>query len=318
MNRLAPWAARHRAVLVGTALRVAGLMGAALFLGPAPIHAVVPELNAAASFLVPGLGQAANGDYGAGAVQFGASLLLYDQYATLIEKDDYIQPEDRLNNKEKTIATNRTSFYADLYSSALLDLQFYSSYSAYRDARLLLHNEGYRTPMPDETLADLALSPFRWEFLSRPTTYLALILPLLIAASPASKDQLVYDPEPPLTRDEMGRGFALQFEGVAIGEEAFFRGVLNNGLSSRFGDTWGLLGSSTAFALAHGGAPGQATPLLAGSFGLYLGWLQQRNGFQIGEGVAIHFWWDFLISLGSLAQHEENAQITLFTYVGRF
>jgi membrane protease YdiL (CAAX protease family) len=313
MNPLVPWLARHL-----SALRVAGLVGAALCFGAVRVQAVLPELDAAASFFIPGLGQAANGDYGAGALQFGASLVLYDQYAMLIEKDDYIPPEDRLDNKNKTIATNRTTFYADLYGSALLDLQFYSSYSAYRDARLLLNNEGYHTPMPDETLGALALAPFRWEFLSRPTTYVALILPLLAALSPASKDQLVYEPEPPLTRDEMGRGFALQFEGVAIGEEAFFRGVLNNGLSSGFGDTWGLVGSSTAFALAHTGAPGQATPLLAGAFGLYLGWLQQRNEFQIGEGVAIHFWWDFLISLGSLAQHEQNAQLRLFTYVGRF
>jgi len=283
-----------------------------------PAQAVIPELNAAASFLIPGLGQAANGDYAPAGIQFGAYLLLYDRWATLSEREDFLQPEDRENEQENLLRTNRTTFYADLYGSALLDLQLYSSYSAYRDARLSIDNAGYSTPMPNETLGDLVLAPFRWQFLSRPTTYIALILPLWAALTPASDERLVYDPEPSLTRDEMAAGFALQFEGVAIGEEAFFRGVLNNGLSSGFGNTWGLVGSSTLFALAHQGTGPQATPILAGAFGLYLGWLHQRNDFEIGEGVAIHFWWDFLISLSQLARHKEQAHITLFTYAGRF
>jgi hypothetical protein len=291
---------------------------AALLLPAVPARAVIPELNAAASLLLPGLGQAANGDYGAGAFQFGAALVLVQQYSVLVEKDDYVDPDDRLNSRDNEIEINRTSFYADFYGSAVLNLQFYSSFSAYRDARQAVNNEGYGTPAPAESIADLALAPFNWEFLSRPTTFVALAIPLYVALSPVDDERLLYDPEPPLTRGEMRAGFALQFEGVAIGEEAFFRGVLNNGLSSGLGPAWGLLASSTIFGLAHSGSPGQATALGAGLFGLYLGWLHQRNDYQIGQGVALHFWWNFLVAATSLAQREEGAHVTLFTYVGRF
>jgi membrane protease YdiL (CAAX protease family) len=309
MTRLGAWT---------VAPRRAALIGVMLCLGAARVQAVNPELNAFASFALPGLGQIFDRDYVPGAIEMGSYLVLYQQYSTLIARDDYIKPEDQLDNKNKTIATNHTTFYAELYGTMMLDLQFYSSYSAYRDARLSQYNEGYHTPMPNETLGDLALAPYSWKYLSRPTTYLVLILPLYAALAPPSKDQLVYQPDSSITRDEMARGFAVQFEGVAIGEEAFFRGVLNNGLSSGFGDIWGLVGSSAAFGLAHTGAPGQATPLLASAFGMYLGWLQQRNEYEIAQGVAIHFWWDFLISLGTLAKHDQNAQITLFDYVGKF
>jgi membrane protease YdiL (CAAX protease family) len=298
----------------------AGLLGLALALTgwPETARAVSPELNAVASFFIPGLGQAANGDYDAGAIQFGAALVLARQSVILGEKDDYIPPEDRLDEDNNEIRLNRTSFFADLYSIASLDLQFYSSFSAYRDARLALDNAGYATRAPRETITDLMVAPFRWEFLSRPTTFVPLLIPLYLVLTPADEERLIFAPDRSISREEMAAWFFVQQGGVAIGEEAFFRGVLNNGLSSRFGDTVGLLGSSAAFGLAHIGLPGQANALTAGLFGLYLGWLHQRNGYEIGEGVAIHFWWNFLLSLAMLAEREEARQIVLYTYYARF
>ena len=292
----------------------------ALALGAGRADALAPEWKAVGSFVLPGLGQATNGDYADGAFQFSAALVLARQYTILVEKDDYVEPQDRLNSETNEIEINRTSFYADAYGLALLDLSFYSSFSAYRDARLAERNIGYATPAPRETIGDLMVSPFRWEFLSRPTTFIPILIPLYLALTPADKHRLVYAPDDSITRDEMGQVSFFQMGGVAIGEEAFFRGVLNNGLSSAYGDGWGLLGSSALFGLAHAGLPGQANPGTAALFGLYLGWLHQRNKYEIGEGVAIHFWWNFLLTVSMLAKHEKSdqRQYVLYAYYARF
>ena len=43
--------------------------------------------------------------------------------------------------------------------------------------------------------------------------------------------------------------------------------------------------------LAHGGV------IMAGA---YLGWMHQRNGFQIGEGVALHYWINVLAGIAAI------------------
>ncbi len=147
----------------------------ALLFVPGGAAAVNPELNAVASALVPGLGQAVNGDYVEGGLQFGASLVLFTNYVRLTEDDRFIEPDDRPDDQNKLIRTNRTTFEADLYGAALVNLTFYSAFGAYRDARLNLNNEGYDTPAPTESLGDLAAAPFNPEFLLRPTTWVPLM-----------------------------------------------------------------------------------------------------------------------------------------------
>ncbi len=288
--------------LRGVALAAVLVVAAGAVLAPGA-RAQAPELRAAASLIVPGLGQAANGDWAEGGAHFGVALVLLNQYEVLLNHDDYIKPGDR-TDVDRNIRTNRTTFDAELYGTALTDLSFYSAFGAYRDARQQIGNRGYATPAPQESLAQAAYAPFQWEYLSRPTTWVPVLIALYGAVTPPDANSYVYKPEGPLTRDEMGAGFAAQFEMVAVGEEAFFRGVLNNGLSDSLGETWGLAGSSAAFGLAHAGVGAQASGLEAGVFGLYLGWLQQRNDYDIREGIAIHFWWDFLTGLAMLQERK--------------
>jgi hypothetical protein len=270
-----------------------------LALSASRAHAQAAEWRAAASFFAPGVGQALNGDYVEGGAQFGLYLVLAGQYLTLTGEPDYIKPGDRTDRK-RNITINRTSFEADLYGTALTDLSLYSAYGAYRDARQQAGNRGYATPAPQETLAQAASAPFQWEYLQRPTTWLPVLVALAAAASPPTGASYLYRPQGGLTRDEMAYGFAGEFEMVAVGEESFFRGLLNNGFSSAFGENWGLASSSAVFGLAHAGVGAQATPLAATLFGGYLGWLHQRNDYDIREGVAIHFWWDFLTGIAML------------------
>lgn len=262
-----------------------------------------PELKAAASLILPGLGQAANGDWAAAGAHLGLYLVLANQYEVLIRRDDYIRRRDR-TDADRNITINRTSFAADLYATALTDLSLYSAFGAYRDARQTIGNRGYATPAPRESLDETALAPFQWTYLSRATTFIPLLFALAGAVTPADSNSYVYRPVGGLTREEMAEGFALQFEMVAVGEEGFFRGVLNNSFSDAFGETWGLVGSSAVFGLAHTGAGIQASGLGATVFGLYLGWLQQVNDYDIRQGVAIHYWWDFLVALSTLQQRQ--------------
>jgi CAAX protease family protein len=318
-----PIRARRRASLPASlafARRLAPLLAALLawllVWGAPPARAGTPELAAAASVLLPGTGQAINGDYAEGAAYAGLYLVLLNQFRQTLNRPDYIPISQREDDVTHTIRINRSTVIADQYGTATLDVAFYSSYAAYRDARAMPgHAEGYTTPAPQESLADLAVAPFSWDWLKRPTTFAPLLIPLYLAIAPAAANRLVYMPDQSIGRDELRLRFFAQHEGVAVGEEAFFRGVLNNGFSDVLGEWGGLAASSTVFGLAHQGNAGQANALGAGLLGAYLGYLQQHNGYAIGQGVAIHFWWNFLASLAFLKTHEHATVVPVQIYL---
>jgi len=304
--------------MTGGRLRTLAVALGLLLTAPAA-RAADPEWAALGSLLLPGVGQIANGDYAAGGAQVALTFVLVKQYSILINDPAYLEPKDRVDSANNLIHINRTSFDADLYGTALTDLTLYSAFGAYRDARNARDNRGYATPAPRESLGDLALAPFRWEFLSRPTTWVPLLAALYFAVSPPAEGTLRYAPDSTITRQQILTGSAVQFDMVAVGEEAFFRGLLNNGLSSSLGETWGLAASSTLFGLAHEGTGAQASIAGAALFGAYLGWLQQRNEYAIGEGVALHYWWDLLVTAGLLHERRASAQgVRLMTIHWRF
>ena len=287
--------------------------------GPAPARAADPEWAAVGSLLLPGVGQALNGDVAAGAAHGTLYLVLANQYRQRIDHPDYIPFDEREDEATDSLRINRTTAIADGYGSAALNLAFYSAFGAYRDARAQPANAaGYTTPPPEESLAELALSPFRWEFLRRPTTVAPLLVPLYLVLAPAGPDRLVYAPDSSISRDELRGRFFARHGMVAVGEEAFFRGFLNNGLSDSLGRGWGLAASSALFGLGHTGSGAQATAVGAALFGAYLGWLQQENDYAIGQGVAIHFWWNFLTSLALLKQRDADAHVVPFALHLRF
>ncbi len=288
----------------------------ALLALPGPARgALPPALLATFSLLAPGSGQMINKDFVEGGIQAGMAITLFTNYSRLMDDDRFLDSDERLDDEQKVIHMNRVTFEADLYGTALVSLSLYSSFSAYRDARQLRNNAGYDTPAPTETLGELAAAPFNFDYLLRPTTWVPLIFPLIFAlSSPNDDDRYVFKPDNTISRDELTVGFAGVHEMVAVGEESFFRGVLNNGFSSGLGEPWGLVVSSTVFGLAHDGRGGSATPLAAGIFGAYVGFLQQRNEYRIGQGVAIHFWWNFLVTLGMLKDRAPKQTVELFSF----
>jgi len=253
-----------------------------------------PALSAVASAIVPGLGQASQGDYGTAAAHFGvfaASLsgALYYQH-----KPDLLSDDVRYDDGNREFI-NQTTLRRDFALRVATDTALYSSFGAYRDARAR-NDLSYRTPAPKETLSDLALAPFSWEFLSRPTTF----IPLALQAWAASRSKYGIFRADDVSSGDLHLYNATANGFTAVGEEGFFRGFLNNELSSRWGDGWGLTGSSLLFGVAHTGQGDTANALQATLAGAYLGWVQQRNGFQIGEGVAIHYWFNVIAGISAI------------------
>jgi hypothetical protein len=255
-----------------------------------------PAIAALSSALVPGLGQAFQGDYGVAAAHFGVFAAALGTAYHYENKPDFINDDVRYKDSDRE-TINQTTLRRDFALRLATDTALYSSYGAYRDGRER-NNAGYRTPAPRESLGDLAVSPFRWEYLSRPTTFIPIGLQALAAFGSKGGYGIYRAPDVSKADLQIYNVTANEFTGV--GEEAFFRGFLNNELSNRWGNGWGLAGSSAIFGLAHTGQGNTANALEAGLAGAYLGWVHQRNGFEAGEGVAIHYWINVIAGIAAI------------------
>jgi len=283
----------HRAVLLASVVVFA-------FGGARPAHAADPFWAGIASAVVPGTGQAMNGDYAAASAHFG--VFAVSVYGAIRYKDrpDWLDADQRYDNANNREFINQTTLRYDYAVRLATDTALYSGYAAYRDARGR-DNAGYRTPAPRETLGDLAKAPFSFDYLSRPTTW----IPLAIEAAVlyrynGTKDAYgIYRAPDVSARDLHVFNFTAN-EMTAVGEEAFFRGFVNNEFSSRYGDGWGLVASSAIFGLAHTGQGQTANALQATAAGFYFGWLHQKNSYQAAEGAALHYWFNVLAGISAI------------------
>jgi len=264
-----------------------------------------PTVAAAASAIIPGLGQATQGDYTTAAEHFGIFAAALAGASYYQGKPDFLTDDERYQHEREII--NQTTLRRDFLLRVAGDTALYSSFAAYRDGRSR-DTRSYRTPAPKETLGELALAPFKWEYLSRPTTFIPLALQLLGAAS----DRYGVYRAPDVSAGQLYAYELAANEFTAVGEEGFFRGFLNNELSDRWGNGWGLAGSSAIFGLAHTGQGQAANAVQAGLAGAYLGWVHQRNSFQIGEGVAIHYWVNVIAGIAAI-RHGGSAQLLSLT-----
>jgi hypothetical protein len=274
----------------------AAALACALDLCPAAHAEPSPAIAGLTSALIPGLGQALQKDYDTAALHFGVFAASLGTAYHYENKPDFIKDDVRYKDPDRE-TINQTTLRRDFALRLATDTSLYSSYGAYRDGRER-NNAGYRTPAPKESLGDLAVSPFRWEYLSRPTTFIPIGLQALAAFGSKSGYGIYRALDVSKADLQIYNVTANEFTGV--GEEAFFRGFLNNEFSNRWGNGWGLAGSSAIFGLAHTGQGNTANALEAGFAGAYLGWVHQRNGFQVGEGVAIHYWINVLAGLSAI------------------
>jgi membrane protease YdiL (CAAX protease family) len=214
---------------------------------------------------------------------------------------------------------------------AAQNLWFYSIFDAYRDARVLRDDVGYQHPITRETLDELVVAPFDPRVLKSPWVWGGV--PIALAAGLGFSYLL--DPDAfrsarsinevdkvNVFGHEFDRApgylagsayFVALFAPVGVGEEALFRGVIHTEMEERFGPTGGLIASSAIFGSVHvfnflQDDPEDAlvaVPLIA-AIGGSLGLAYQHTGYQLKTSVAMHFWYDTLLSMAAFALDPEH------------
>lgn len=212
-----------------------------------------------------------------------------------------------------------------LLATTAQNLWFFSIFDAYRSARVARDDAGYKHRITRESLGDLVSAPFRPSVLKSPWVWIGVPAALIagIAVSYAIEgDDLentpsIFDVDKVNVfgrRFSRGAGFAAGsafyaglFASVGVGEEALFRGVIQTELEERFGSTGGLIAASAIFGAVHAfnflddpGTIAVAVPVIT-VLGTGLGLAYQRTGHKLSTAVAMHFWYDFLLSVTAFA-----------------
>ena len=139
---------------------------------------------------------------------------------------------------------------------------------------------------------ELFKSTLEFKYLTRKTTWIPLLIGGAIAGLRLSTPPATYNERSPFTSADAL--FTSAFSANAgTHEEAMFRGWLMPVLREYTGsDMWSNIGQGVLFAAAHLGTV--STPLPQLLLGLHLGNLTQDNGWEMGEAVFIHTWWDII------------------------
>jgi membrane protease YdiL (CAAX protease family) len=188
---------------------------------------------------------------------------------------------------------------------------------------------------PRDTLGDLVLAPVNPAVLRRPSVWAGILATLavgigasLLITGEIDTSEVGEDPNV-LGRDfspAVGYplGFGIQaglFSHVAIGEEALFRGVLQSGMARRFGETGGWVSASLLFGVAH--LPNVLAverehrlayalvgiPVIT-ALGGYIGWVYRHEQYSLAPPVAIHFWYDLLLSATFFVLQPQSSPIS--------
>lgn len=235
------------------------------------------------SFFLPGLGQWAEGQSAYAGVYTGVAVA----------------------GTALVISGGHSNFegFADRSSEArraLIGQAFYSGaggVSAYNDFRTAVTTHrslGEYAFLPAdkvETPGQLALAPFRMDYLLRWTTLLPLAI---LGAGVAVYGSKSSDGFKNIRMSDSPVIGSISYN-AGVGEEAAFRGWLLPMFHQKMGQRFWASNLSQAgvFAALHIQKDNYIPwpQLLLGS---YLGWLAQYRDWEISEGIFIHAWWDVL------------------------
>jgi membrane protease YdiL (CAAX protease family) len=280
-----------------------------------------PRQAAGLSLLCPGCGYFHLGQPGRAAAYLGSAVGLVASGLLLARKDGLSLGLGGDGEGPRTTPTT-----APLALPALMaaqNLWFYGVFASYRDARLARGDAGYRYPISHEGLTDLISAPVRPSVLKRPwfwaglpvalgaaIGFSALVSPHDVGSGVRSLDDgrgvwflgRHYSNGPGVTLGETY--YAGLFLPVAVGEESLFRGALQPALCDSLGLWPGWAVTSVIFGGVHLfnfvdqpgglGTAARALPFLT-AVGSYLGLTAIHTGYTLETGVALHFWYDFLI-----------------------
>jgi membrane protease YdiL (CAAX protease family) len=213
--------------------------------------------------------------------------------------------------RERELDRGLTSEDTDLRISQLAfqTAQSMGGFSAWHSFRSAVRSRPDDFPFlgVENTPGDLFSAPFRFDFLSRPSTFIPLGVAAavgiwLVSSMPKRKvvdDGRVIERKTFTAEDAFFAG-AYSFN-AGTHEEALFRGyvlpmahyITGSPLAARWID-------SILFALAH--LNNVPVPVAQWALGFHLGRVVQSNNYGLEEAVFIHTWWDVLIFAASFHQ----------------
>ncbi len=304
----------------------AALLAAAAMAAAAPVDSAraatdAPVVRPASTVLVPvisvfvpGFGQAAQRRYLEGGAFFATGV----SGLVILSQSGY-DGDGSLDDVLFDRKGARQLFYGSaLYQGA----GFLSAWDAFQAAvpaqQLDKGRFKFMNPADRESVGDLLLAPFKPEYLLRPSTYIPLgILGGLAALSVGAYRADKTGDGARWTRYGAGDAFftgALSMNAAAT-EEAMFRGYIQPLFHQWSGERAWISNPAQAliFAAAHIGGVTNV-PVAQAGLGWYLGWLTQRDGWKIGQAVAIHFWWDVIaVSATLFTRHEVPISLGSFS-----
>ena len=261
--------------------------------------------------MIPGMRQLCEGKPAEGAVLLGLATAELTTGVLVAVKHDITYPG------------------AGLPLLALSDLILLQSF----DSAIEIQRARGLTLVPRDSLAERALAPFNPRVLAQPDVALGIVGTFAAGLFVSALTDGLSPPfrgKPRLFGTEFapGPGYATAgvigiglFEHVALAEETTFRGYFQSGFARHSGEDLGWIYGSLLFGAAH--APhalfmdsGQRLRyLLVGVpfitlLGSYLGLSYRWHDYSLQAPVAIHFWYDLLISAASFAMDPQNNQLS--------
>ncbi len=193
--------------------------------------------------------------------------------------------------------------------------------------------------VPQDRLGELALAPFHPGVLARPevlggiigTAALGITVFALVPPTGPRPVETDFGAPPRVFGREVsqGAGFAIAgatytglFTQVAVGEELVFRGFAQSAIARACGERCGWALGSLLFAAAHAPnaltyetdeararylAIGLPTLMLVSQ---YLGLVYWKDGYSLQPPVAIHFWYDLILSMAGFAADPTDTPIS--------
>ncbi len=279
----------------------------------------------AAELFVPGLGYGISRQWDKAAFIGGSrwivGSLAYSSYNSEYYQED---PDDiyktvdgkdtESGNTEIHIYMNKETWDANYYSSLNFNLLLTTWGDLYQ-----------HSCEPNTETYDLMLSPFRfdhfykkWEFWVPMALLIANYAYFYEDSESDSNTQVRYYLSRGLTESDIKRDSFPKYYMVGVGEEMFFRGTLQHYFFETMRDRWhmspsasrhlSIMGASAVFAAGHDGSGFTANAFWAFLFGVYEGYVYHPSleSFDLMTAIAIHTWWDILITYTVL----NNAEFT--------
>ena len=280
--------------------------------GVKPKNYIFPPLL---SFFLPGFDQWVEGDYRYATAYSGSALA-----GIVYSRENRSQLAEDLEGKEgfsEEWQENRL-IHGELERKIALGGQItfasgsFSAYHSFRTATKSRRQLGEFTFLPEETPEDILLSPFRFDYIFKSSTY----IPLSIAAGFLFLNQASILPDE-YVRDSFS-GSDLFYSGATsylagTHEEALYRGVIMPGImNSVQSEFWSNSATAFLFAISH--LATVDVPLPQFLLGWHLGNVTQNNKWSISESVFIHTWWNVFafVSIYNTRKKQPERKSTLW------